>query len=95
MSRRKPDGYFTRGDRIDGAIDSLRAVRSSFIGDTIQARELILALCDQTGASIEVQLAVAALLYFPDEKLPPVLLRAKIAKNNPSTFPTNPAPKDS
>ena len=90
MKRRS--GYFTRGDCIDGAIDALRSVRSSFIGDTTQSRELILALCDQTGASIEAQLAVAALLYLPDENLPPVLLRAKTAKNNPTTL--NLASKD-
>jgi hypothetical protein len=66
-------GYFDRGDRINDAIDSLVSVKSSFVGDTLQARALILALCDQTGASIEAQRAVAALLYMSEEALPPVL----------------------
>jgi hypothetical protein len=69
-------GYFAPGDRINHAIDAIRTVRSSLIGDTIQAREMILALCDQADASIDVQLAVAALLRVPEESLPPFLKKA-------------------
>lgn len=70
------NGYFNRGDRIDDAIDAIWFVSRSFIGDTKQARELILALCDQTGASIEVQRAVAALLSVPEADLPSVLQKS-------------------
>lgn len=74
--------YFERGDRIYDAIEAITSVKSSFIGDTIQARQLILALCDQAGASIEAQRAIAALLYMPEESLPPVLKRAGNSVNS-------------
>lgn len=69
-------GYFDRGDRIDDALDAILSVSRSFVGDTRQARELILALCDQAGASIEVQRAVAALLSVPEADLPSVLQKS-------------------
>jgi hypothetical protein len=74
---RKSHDYFEPGDRINDAIDAIVSVKSSFVGDTLQARTLVLALCDQAGASIETQRAVAALLYVPEEALPPVLKRLK------------------
>ncbi|HSX21533.1 MAG TPA: hypothetical protein VLE97_02010 [Gaiellaceae bacterium] len=74
--RREKHDYFESGDRISDAIDAITSVKSSFVGDTIQARALVLALCDQAGASIEAQRAVAALLHVPEETLPPVLKKA-------------------
>lgn len=65
--------YFERGDSIYAAIEALRSVKSSFVGDTTKARQLILALCDQAGATIEAQRAIAALLYMPEEAMPLVL----------------------
>lgn len=56
---KKKHGYGYHSDR---AIDALIATSTSLVGDTKQSRELILALCDQTGASIEVQRAITALL---------------------------------
>lgn len=69
----KNRGYFSRGDRLDDAIDAILSVSRSLVGDTKQARELILALCDQAGASIEAQRAVASLLSVPEASLPSVL----------------------
>jgi hypothetical protein len=68
--RRTRHGY---SDRIDAAIEAILSVATSFVGNTIQARELILALCDQAGASIEVQRAVTALLS--DEAVTPRLTK--------------------
>lgn len=76
MSRKNHD-YFERGDRLGDAIAAITSVGSSFVGDTKQARSLILALCDQAGASIEAQRAVAAVLYVSEEALPPVLKRSR------------------
>lgn len=78
MSRRDlSKDYFEPGDRINAAIQAASAVKSSFVGDTIEARSLILALCDQAGLSIEAQRAVAALLYLPEAALPSALQRPK------------------
>lgn len=50
------------GTSIDRALDVLLATSPSLVGDTLESRNLILALCDQAGASIEVQRAITALL---------------------------------
>jgi len=55
----KSDGY---GQLVDRAIDILAAISTSLIGDTKEARELILALCDQEGATIKTQQAITELL---------------------------------
>ena len=55
----KTHGY---GHHVDRAIDALVATSTSLVGDTTEARELILALCDQTGAKIEIQRAITSLL---------------------------------
>lgn len=73
MSKRKKHDYFEPGDRIYDALDALHSVKSSFVGDTVQAHALILALCDQAGASIEAQRCVAAVLSIPEETLPRAL----------------------
>jgi len=73
---RKRHDYFEPGDRISDAIDAVTSVKRSFVGDTNEARSLILALCDQADMSIDAQIAVAALLRVPTTALPPVLKRA-------------------
>ena len=55
----KKHGY---GYQVDRAINALVATSTSLVGDTKQARDLILALCDQTGAKIEIQRAITSLL---------------------------------
>jgi hypothetical protein len=47
---------------VDRAIDALLATSRSLLGDTKEARELIIALCDQAGASLKIQRAITALL---------------------------------
>ena len=71
--RRSRHDYFEPGDGLGDAVTTLATTRQSLIGDTAQARALILALSDQTGASLETQRAIAALLRIPTEALPPVL----------------------
>lgn len=64
MKSKKPKkhGY---GYHADRAIDALVATSTCLVGDTKQARELILALCDQAGAPIEIQRAITELLRRP------------------------------
>ena len=76
VSRKKHD-YFKPGDRINDALDAITSVKSSFVGDTIQARALVLALCDQAGASIEELRVIATFLHVSEDALPPVLKRSR------------------
>lgn len=60
--------YFTNkhgtyyGYEVHLAIRALVETNPSLVGDTAQARELILALCDQAGAPIGAQRTITALL---------------------------------
>ena len=58
-SGRQTHGY---GHHVDRAINAIITTSPKLVGDTAQARELILALCDQAGATNEAQRAIAALL---------------------------------
>ena len=59
---KKKHGY---GYSTDRAIDALVKTSRSLVGDTKQARDLIMALCDQAGASLETQRAITALIEPP------------------------------
>ena len=60
--RPKPPGY---GYTTDLAISALITTSRSLVGATLQARELIMALCDQAGASLDAQRAIRALIARP------------------------------
>ena len=59
MKKPKKRGY---GYNADRAINALIATSQSLVGDTLQARELIMALCDQAGVSRDAQCAIKTLI---------------------------------
>jgi hypothetical protein len=59
MAAEKTYGY---SYNIDRAINALLATSRGLLGDTKEARELIIALCDQAGASLKIQRAIEVLL---------------------------------
>ncbi len=68
MRKPKPHGYDYTTDQ---ALAMLITTRRSLVGDTRQARDLIMALCDQIGMSLEVQRAIRALITPAPDPLDP------------------------